>query len=73
VLAEAALALDHVEGGHHKVGATDDLFAAGGTESRVALVTGHVADVDVVQALLVGDAGRALQRIDGRGGRLVSL
>jgi hypothetical protein len=69
VATKAALALLNVERENGKVHARDDLLAALRTEGAVALMSRAVADVDVLQALLISDLSGALQRLNGRRGQ----
>jgi len=70
---EVAFPVFDVQGEHTKVDAGDDRLPAFWAEGAVALVAGDVADVDVLQPLFVGYAGRRFQGLDRSGGQVGQL
>jgi len=70
---EAAFPVFDIQGEYTEVNAGDDGFLALGAENAVALVAGGVADIDVLQALLVGDSGCRLQGVDEGRGQMGSI
>jgi hypothetical protein len=64
VAAEAAFSLRYFERQDGEVAAANDFLTTRGAEGAVALVTGHVADVDIVEPHLVSDVCNAILRTE---------